>query len=113
MGRVTVIVAAGIATSVGALAWLLCKRLQGDKQVNKKGLSVKALDKLSPIILRNAEGMEVHLTPVGASIQRLIINGKDVVLGYEHPSTYATVGIFQLHGRSLHILQPADTDTVD
>ena len=90
MGSAKLIVTASVISSIGALAWLVSKRLDG-KQAKKKGPSIKELNQLIPIILRNAEGMEVHFTPVGASIQRLLVNGKDIVLGYEHPSTYAMV----------------------
>ena len=47
----------------------------------------------TPIILRNANGMQVHVLPIGATIQRLIVpNGKgvaeDVVLGFDDPQQY-------------------------
>lgn len=50
-------------------------------------------DDLQPIVLQNKEGVEVHISPVGASIQRLIIpiKGKklDIVLGFNKAATYA------------------------
>jgi hypothetical protein len=55
---------------------------------------VSKLNSLHPIILSNSEGLIVHITRVGASIQRLYVQDRDgkqldVVLGFEHPSTYA------------------------
>jgi hypothetical protein len=47
-------------------------------------------------VLRNSDGVEVHITPVGASIQRLIVPiagaKRDVVLGFNKPSSYAVSG---------------------
>jgi hypothetical protein len=55
---------------------------------------VAKLNSLQPIILANSDGVVVHITRVGASIQQLRVQDRDgkqldVVLGYAHPSTYA------------------------
>jgi hypothetical protein len=53
----------------------------------------RRLNRLRPIVMKNKDGVEVHITPVGASIQRLIIpiSGakRDVVLGFNTPASYA------------------------
>ena len=46
-----------------------------------------------PIILSNLNGMQVHILPIGATIQRLLVpNDKgvaeDVVLGFDDPTQY-------------------------
>ena len=47
----------------------------------------------TPVILSNVNGMQVHILPVGAIIQRLLVpNGQgvaeDVVLGFDDPKQY-------------------------
>eukprot|EP00878_Enallax_costatus_P003704 GHUV01003920.1.p1 GENE.GHUV01003920.1~~GHUV01003920.1.p1 ORF type:complete len:385 (+),score=76.80 GHUV01003920.1:295-1449(+) len=46
----------------------------------------------SPIVLKNSDGVEVHILPIGATIQRLIVPTKDrnldIVLGFNKASTY-------------------------
>jgi hypothetical protein len=83
---ITVAVAAGAATAA-----LLVTLVH--KKSSKKGPSQKQLDKLETVVLKNRNGAEVHITPVGASIQRLIVpvgqEKRDVVLGFTHASTYA------------------------
>jgi galactose mutarotase-like enzyme len=49
-------------------------------------------------VLRNNKGVEVHITPLGAIIVRLLVpdrNGQldDIVLGYEKPSSYLVSGL--------------------
>jgi aldose 1-epimerase len=44
-------------------------------------------------VLKNNKGVEVHITPLGAIIVKLLVpdrNGKvdDIVLGYEEPASY-------------------------
>ena len=46
-----------------------------------------------PIILSNSNGMQAHILPIGATIQRLIVLNsegvaEDVVLGYDDPKVY-------------------------
>ena len=46
-----------------------------------------------PIILSNANGMQVHILAIGATIQRLIVPNQqgmaeDVVLGFDDPNQY-------------------------
>jgi hypothetical protein len=73
--------AASAAAAIGAAAFIVLR-----KKSSK-------CDHLEPVVLQNKEGVEVHITPIGASIQRLIlpVNGKpvDVVLGFNNSSTYA------------------------
>lgn len=63
-----------------------------------KGPSKQQLDKLETVVLKNRDGVEVHITPVGASIQRFILpvgqqqEARDVVLGFNKASTYAVSG---------------------
>ena len=45
----------------------------------------------TPIVLSNANNMQVHILPVGATIQRLIVLNEmgiaeDVVLGFDDPA---------------------------
>lgn len=52
-------------------------------------------DDLPVYVLKNKKGMEVHITPVGAAIQRLMVPDQDnhlvdVVLGFDKPSQYMT-----------------------
>ena len=47
----------------------------------------------TPIVLSNANNMQVHILPVGATIQRLIVPNEvgvaeDVVLGFDDPAQY-------------------------
>lgn len=85
MGRAAALSAAA-AAAAAALAVFLHNHLRG---------KAKKLDKLEPVVLKNKQGVEVHITPVGASIQRLIVpvgskkQLQDVVLGFNKPSTYA------------------------
>lgn len=80
--------AAAAAAAVAAVLAAGRKRHSGSKP------SRKQLDRLETVVLKNRDGVEVHITPVGASIQRFILplgNGErqDVVLGFNKASTYA------------------------
>ena len=51
------------------------------------------LSGILPIILSNDHGMQVHVLPVGATLQRVIVPNQqgvaeDVVLGFDDPSQY-------------------------
>lgn len=86
--NITLSLAAAAAAVAAALAVVLQRRR------HRNGPSRKQLDKLETVILRNKDGVEVHITPVGASIQRFILpvakeEARDVVLGFNKPSTYA------------------------
>eukprot|EP00879_Flechtneria_rotunda_P002713 GHRR01002919.1.p1 GENE.GHRR01002919.1~~GHRR01002919.1.p1 ORF type:complete len:377 (+),score=99.27 GHRR01002919.1:235-1365(+) len=76
MGKQFVVPAAIAATAL----------LYGIRQRKQRSRGVQ------PIILTNKDGVEVHILPVGAVIQRLIIpvNGRkiDVVLGFNKAATY-------------------------
>lgn len=56
-------------------------------------MTPEQLDALPPLLLSNAAGVRVTITPVGAAIQRFVVpvSGKelDIVLGWNRPSTYA------------------------
>ena len=46
-----------------------------------------------PVILSNTKGMQVHVLPIGATIQRLLVPNdqgvaEDVVLGFDDPAQY-------------------------
>ncbi|KAF6257191.1 aldose-1-epimerase [Scenedesmus sp. NREL 46B-D3] len=90
MGR-----AGGLLAATAALGAAAVFALWRKKQGSKGPASSGKFDKLETIVLRNRDGVEVHITPVGASIQRLIVpvQGKqlDVVLGFNKASTYATI----------------------
>lgn len=63
--------------------------------IKDRGSAKRKYDKLRSFVLKNAKGVEVHITPVGAAIQRLLVPDKhrqvaDVVLGFDRASTYAT-----------------------
>jgi aldose 1-epimerase len=80
--------AAAAAAVAAVLAAAARKRRSGSKP------SAKQLDKLEAVVLKNRDGVEVHITPVGASIQRFILplgqgERRDVVLGFNKASTYA------------------------
>ncbi|KAF8061163.1 hypothetical protein HT031_004625 [Scenedesmus sp. PABB004] len=85
-GRGAAIAAAGLAAAgLAAAAALLARRR-----------ARRDLDSDPPLVLTNALGVEVHVLRVGAAIQRLIVplpggERRDVVLGHNRPSTYATV----------------------
>eukprot|EP00879_Flechtneria_rotunda_P031534 GHRR01034456.1.p1 GENE.GHRR01034456.1~~GHRR01034456.1.p1 ORF type:complete len:100 (+),score=12.11 GHRR01034456.1:235-534(+) len=78
MGKQFVVPAAIAATAL----------LYGIRQRKQRSRGVQ------PIILTNKDGVEVHILPVGAVIQRLIIpvNGRkiDVVLGFNKAATYVS-----------------------
>jgi hypothetical protein len=88
MGR-----AAGLLATTVALGAAAVFAVWRKKQSSKRPESNDLYDALKNIILSNRDGVEVHITPVGASIQRLIVpvQGKklDVVLGFNKASTYA------------------------
>ena len=47
----------------------------------------------TPIVLTSFRGLQVHILPIGATIQRLIVPNEDgvaedVVLGYDDPNRY-------------------------
>lgn len=89
MGK-TVVVAVAVAAAAAAAAALLATFT---RRRNSRGPSKQQLDKLETVVLKNRDGVEVHITPVGASIQRLILpvgqERRDVVLGFNKASTYA------------------------
>jgi hypothetical protein len=88
MGRASGLLAATVA--LGAAAVFAVWRKKRDSKGSERSNS---FDKLETIVLNNRDGVEVHITPVGASIQRLTVpvQGKklDVVLGFNKASTYA------------------------
>jgi hypothetical protein len=94
MGRgAAIAVAVGAAAaSAAALVAIFAKRQRS------KGPSKQQLDRLETVVLKNRDGVEVHITPVGASIQRFIVpvgqqqERRDVVLGFNRSSTYAVSG---------------------
>jgi hypothetical protein len=88
MGRAGGLLAATVALGAAAVfaVW--------DRKRRSKGPgSSSSFDKLDTIVLSNRDGVEVHITPVGASIQRWIVpvqgSKLDVVLGFNKASTYA------------------------
>ncbi len=82
----------GLAASAAAAA-LAGAAAVAFSQLRKHQKRSTPFDRLQQIVLKNNEGVEVHITPVGASIQRFIvpIRGKavDIVLGFNKASTYA------------------------
>lgn len=91
--RHAVVVAAAAVAAAAVLAAVV-RRTRAASHGRGKPSKTK-LDALPTVVLRNQDGAEVHITPVGASIQRLIVpvgQGqalRDVVLGFNQPSTYA------------------------
>ena len=59
-----------------------------------KGVAPKHnLSGILPIILSNDHGMQVHVLPVGATLQRVIVPNQqgvaeDIVLGFDDPTQY-------------------------
>uniref|UniRef100_A0A383V4H7 Aldose 1-epimerase n=1 Tax=Tetradesmus obliquus TaxID=3088 RepID=A0A383V4H7_TETOB len=90
MGRATGLLAATAALGAAAVFAVWRK-----KQGSKRPASDNRFDALETIALSNRDGVEVHITPVGASIQRFVVpvQGQklDVVLGFNKASTYATI----------------------
>lgn len=88
MGRATGLLAATAALGAAAVFAVWRK-----KQGSKRPASDNRFDALETIALSNRDGVEVHITPVGASIQRFVVpvQGQklDVVLGFNKASTYA------------------------
>lgn len=80
------VAAIGIGATAAAVATLWSRKQKS------KG-SATECDDAKTVILQNRDGVEVHITPVGACIQRLIVpvQGKkvDIVLGHNKASTYA------------------------
>eukprot|EP00775_Hariotina_reticulata_P008395 gene8395-8579_t len=74
---------ASVAAAIGAAAFIVLRKKRGNHP------------EVEAVVLQNKEGVEVHITPIGASIQRLIlpVNGQlvDVVLGFNKSSTYANI----------------------
>ena len=69
-----------------------------------------------PVILSNSKGMQVHILPIGATIQRLIVPNQhgmaeDVVLGFDDPTQYQ-VKIWQSCLTILALLYPRRSVTV-
>jgi hypothetical protein len=92
MGRAGGLLAATVA--LGAAAVFAVWRRKRDSKGSASSSS--SFDKLDTIVLSNQDGVEVHITPVGASIKRLVVPVKgsklDVVLGFNKASTYAVSG---------------------
>ena len=68
---------------------------------------------LGPIVLQNAEGMQVHILPTGATIQRLIVPNQqgvaeDVVLGFDDATQYQ-VRFWKLFPDDSRIATPHNT----
>jgi hypothetical protein len=88
MGRAGGLLAATVAFGAAAVFAVWRK-----KRDSKGSASSSSFDRLEAILLSNRDGVEVHITPVGASIQRLIVpvqgSKLDVVLGFNKASTYA------------------------
>ena len=66
------------------LVW--CLRVQSDGTAPGSAI-------LRPVVLKNAKRVEVHIVPVGASIQRIMVPDKngfiaDVVLGFDSADEY-------------------------
>lgn len=86
----TIVITVAAAAAAAALVATLSLRKKHSKSPSKK-----QLDKLETVVLQNRDGVEVHITPVGASIQRFILpvgqlqEKRDVVLGFNKASTYA------------------------
>lgn len=89
MGR-TAVVTLAVAAAAAAAAALIATFT---RRKSSRGPSKKQLDRLETVVLKNRDGVEVHITPVGASIQRFIVplgqERRDVVLGFNKASTYA------------------------
>jgi hypothetical protein len=92
MGR-----AAGLLAATAALGAAAVFTVWRKKQGSKSPASKSRFDVLETIVLSNRDGVEVHITPVGASIQRLIVPVQekklDVVLGFNKASTYAVSAV--------------------
>lgn len=61
---------------------------------------------VQPITLINAKGMQAHILPIGATVQRLIVPGQDgvaedVVLGYDDPNVYQVDSCAIIHAFEL------------
>ncbi len=92
---------AGLSLGAAALAAIagvaLRRRLQKDEY-----------DALPIHVLRNAHGMEVHISPVGGTILKLLVPGADgtepvdVVLGWDRPSEYA-VSLIMVPSKALAV----------
>lgn len=82
-----VVAAAASAAALGAAAVVAYLRNRNNRKTRTEH---------SPIVLKNRDGVEVHILPVGASIQRLIVPTKDkkldIVLGFNKASTYEVCG---------------------
>lgn len=88
------LLALAAAAAAAAVAAVLSAAARKRRSGNSGKPSAKQLDKLETVILKNRDGVEVHITPVGASIQRFILplgqgERRDVVLGFNKASTYA------------------------
>ena len=96
---------ASCALLVVALAVLVCYAHSGT-----------VFDELPILVLNNTNGMQVHLTPVGATIQKLLVPGNtgnttgsltDVALGYDNITLYTVSNTAGPGGGSEIRIQPS------